>query len=123
MPSLAPENSTEASLVLTPDEDQPFGDFTGSLVIYSNRTSINLNFRFSVVSTVLADLTIFVEDEFTYYAPGNYIMWLALSHRFIGNPGVVNATVTIRNVNTNFQMTLLSNADGVAYFDNITEVL
>jgi hypothetical protein len=48
-----------------------------------------------------------VEDEFTYYAEGK--------------PKVANATVKVQNTQTHVHFTKLTNENGIAYFDEITE--
>lgn len=61
IPSLQPDESTDISLALIPDEDAPFGELTGSLTVSSELAYVNVGFRFVVVSNISADLTVFVE--------------------------------------------------------------
>jgi hypothetical protein len=56
-----PGTAFSISLALTPDEDTPFGEFTGTIYVESVNAYRPIGFRFAVVSDQTADLTIFVE--------------------------------------------------------------
>lgn len=105
--SLAPGGIASISISLNPPADASFGSLTGQFSVSSSIVSRTINFKFDIVSTVLNSLTILVEDEFTYYAEGN--------------PRVADATVTVRNQQTGVQFTKLTNPEGVAFFEDITQ--
>ncbi len=53
--------------------DTPFGTTLNGLIqVSSSIVSVQVSFSLDVVSSTLADVLVFVEDEFTYYAEGKY---------------------------------------------------
>jgi hypothetical protein len=63
IPSMQPGVTRHITLRIQPSIDTPFGEFTGSIGIGSNITSLNIGFRFTIVSNEISQLTVFVEDE------------------------------------------------------------
>ncbi|HXJ72182.1 MAG TPA: hypothetical protein VNM37_05000, partial [Candidatus Dormibacteraeota bacterium] len=81
LPSLAPGASNIVTLVLTPAADLPLGPYTGTMVVFGQSSSLNLPFNFLAMSQLKGDLTVQVQDEFTFYAAGS--------------PLVTNASISI----------------------------
>ncbi len=52
--------------------DTPFGTLNGLIQVSSSIVSVQVSFSLDVVSSTLANVLVFVEDEFTYYAEGKY---------------------------------------------------
>lgn len=90
LPSLTPGASTTVTLRLTPSSDLPLTEFVGNLALNAAQASLAVPFRFLAVSTNTGDLTVTVEDEYTYFAEGA--------------PRVAGATVTITNRLTRMQV-------------------
>jgi hypothetical protein len=55
----------------TPPADLPLGEYTGQLGINGIGISLAVPFSFRALSEAKGDLSIVVEDEYTYFAEGN----------------------------------------------------
>ena len=101
------ESAVLSILIQTP-VDQQLGDISTSFAIISARISTTIPIRLTVSSNVLMNLTIVVEDEFTYFASGQ--------------PLVDNAVITLINYQRNIRITLTTERDnGSATFFDIYE--
>ncbi len=108
MSSLAPGESAEVSLRLSPDPNVPIGDYTGTIVAHCDGDSVTVPFTFNVVSDRKGDLRVEAVDEFTYYATGS--------------PRVAGATVTVKDPNDGSQVASgVTDADGIVLFEDLTE--
>ena len=94
-------------LIQTPT-DQQLGEISTSIAIISMQISSNIPMRITVSSDVLMNLTVVVEDEFTYFA--------------LGEPLVDNAVITLINYQRNIRISMTTERDnGSATFLNIYE--
>ncbi len=82
--SLSPGQSASVSLLLTPKNGLPLGEYRGKIRL-SDSTGLteDVAFSFFAVSETIGSLEVSVVDEFTYYA--------------VGSPRVVGADVVILN--------------------------
>ena len=101
------ESAVLSILIQTP-VDQQLGDISASIAIISTQISATIPIRLTVSSNVLMNLTIIVEDEFTYFASGQ--------------PLVDNAVITLINNQRNIRITMTTERDnGSATFYDIHE--
>ena len=101
------ESAVLSILVQTPT-DQQLGEISISIAIISTQISSNIPIRITVSSDVLMNLTVVVEDEFTYFASGE--------------PLVDNAVITLINYQRNIRISMTTERDnGSATFLNIYE--
>ena len=101
------ESAVLSILIQTPD-DQQLGEISASIAIISTQVSATIPIRLTVSSNVLMNLTIVVEDEFTYFASGQ--------------PLVDNAVITLINYQRNVRITMTTERDnGSATFFDIYE--
>ena len=90
------------------EESQGLGDITTSVSIVSTQTSVAIPIILTVSSNLLMNLTIVVEDEFTYFASDQ--------------PLVDNAAITLINYQRNIRVTMTTDRNnGTATFVNIFE--
>ena len=101
------ESAVLSILIQTP-VDQQLGDISASIAIISTQISTTIPIRLTVSSNVLMNLTIVIEDEFTYFASGQ--------------PLVDNAVITLINNQRNIRITMTTERDnGSATFFDIYE--
>ena len=101
------ESATLSILIQTP-QSQQLGEISASMAISSAEASKAIPVFLIVSSNLLLDLTVVVEDEYTYFAEGR--------------PLVDNAIVTILNYQRNIRMTNGTNSrNGSVIFYNIIE--
>ena len=101
------ESAVLSILIQTPT-DQQLGEISTSIAIISTQISSNIPMRITVSSDVLMNLTVVVEDEFTYFASGE--------------PLVDNAVITLINYQRNIRISMTTERDnGSATFLNIYE--
>ena len=101
------ESAVLSILIQTP-VDQQLGDISASIAIISTQVSTTIPIRLTVSSNLLMNLTIVVEDEFTYFASGQ--------------PLVDNAVITLINYQRNIRITMTTERDnGSATFFDIYE--
>ena len=81
MPSLAPGQSNQVTLVLSPATDLALGPYTGTLALNGSGTGLQVPFVFDCISDAHGALLISSVDEFTFFAAGT--------------PPLTNATVTL----------------------------
>ena len=105
--SLQPNDQRSLILSLAPLANSQLGRATGNLVItYSSTRTLIVPLSISVVSESTVDsFSVLVQDEYTYFAPGN--------------PPVANATVRLTN-EAGDMIQLTTNASGIAQFVNIS---
>ena len=60
------------SILIQTPTDQQLGEISTSIAIISTQISATIPIRLIVSSDVLMNLTVIVEDEFTYFASGEY---------------------------------------------------
>ena len=108
IPSLAPGESTNVSLLLTPTADQELIAYEGDVVFAGdNKSLLNLPFNFRAVSDAVGSLNVSVVDEFFYFAEGS--------------PRVDDATVTLRDGLTGEEVMVVDVSGGIAAIDNLPE--
>lgn len=101
------ESAVLSILVQTP-ANQQLGEITASIVITSREVSTPIPITLIVSSDVFTNLTVVVEDEYTYFASGQ--------------PLVSNAAVTLINRQRGVSIRLTTDADnGTVTFVNIVE--
>ena len=101
------ESAVLSILIQTP-VDQQLGEISASIAIISTQISTTIPIRLTVSSNVLMNLTIVIEDEFTYFA--------------LGQPSVDNAVITLINYQRNIRITMTTERDnGSATFFDIYE--
>ena len=101
------ESAVLSILIQTPT-DQQLGEISISIAIISTQISSNIPIRITVSSDVLMNLTVVVEDEFTYFASGE--------------PLVDDAVITLINYQRNIRISMTTERDnGSATFLNIYE--
>ena len=100
------ESATLSVLASAPPE-QPLGDVSGQIVISSVETFRVIRFNLLVSSDILMNLTVIVEDEYTYFAEGR--------------PLLSNAAVRLVNNKRSIRETLITGDDGTVTFVNIPE--
>ena len=87
---------------------QQLGELDTSVTVRSNEVYISIPISLTVSSDLLMNLTVIVEDEYTYFAAGR--------------PLVDDATITLINYQRNLRLTLTTAAgNGIATFVNIHE--
>ncbi len=69
-PPVAPGGTHRVTLQLRPDAGVPLGLYEGTLVLAAGPRTVNLPFRFRVLSEARGDLRLTAVDEYTYYAEG-----------------------------------------------------
>ena len=106
--SLDHEQSAILSILTQTPANQQFGEITASIIITSNELSVRIPINLLVSSDILMNLTIVVEDEYTYFASGQ--------------PLVTNAAVTLINSQHGIRITQSTEEDnGTTTFTNIFE--
>ena len=101
------ESATLSILVQTP-ANQQLGEITASIIITSREVSTSVPITLIVSSDVFMNLTVVVEDEYTYFASGQ--------------PLVDNAAVTLTNHQRGISIRLTTDVDnGTVTFVNIVE--
>ena len=95
------------SVLATIPPEQPLGDISGQIVISSVETFRVIRFNLLVSSNILMNLTVAVEDEYTYFAEGQ--------------PLLSNAVVRLVNNRRSIRETLTTGESGTVTFVNILE--
>ena len=92
------------SVQLKVPSSQELGEVTGNMVIYAAETSTRIPFKFTISSNVNMNLTVSVEDEYTYFSAGQPLVSGALVHIYNYQLGLRltlkadNGTVTFFNI-------------------------
>ncbi|HNQ87025.1 MAG TPA: CARDB domain-containing protein [Verrucomicrobiota bacterium] len=73
-PALEPGAGTTVALLLTPPDDLPLGDHTGSLIVNAGNAEIAVPFTFRALSDTTGHLKIAAVDELTFYAEGSPVL-------------------------------------------------
>ncbi|HLP84232.1 MAG TPA: CARDB domain-containing protein [Phycisphaerales bacterium] len=110
IPSLSPDETASVVLVLAPTLNEPFGAFTGQLVLhYDNGTrSTAIPYSFIHRSDAVGNVTVAAANEETYWAPNT--------------PPLAGALVTIRDARTNQVFgTQTTGQNGLANFEDLPE--
>lgn len=106
--SLDPNESTTATLILTPDQSLLLGPYHGHLVVAGTNLEIKVPFQFNCISEAIGNLKVTVVDEFTYYGEGK--------------PKVAGAEVTVTDPHTGELVASGLTADnGEIVFFDLTE--
>ena len=106
--NLKSEESASLSIQAMVNDKMPLGEISASFYIVSNEASQQIPVSLTVSSDTLMNLTIVVEDEYTYFASGE--------------PLVSDAVVTIINYQQNIRTTVTTEERvGSALFVNIFE--
>ena len=100
--------STTLSILVQVPESQQLGDIIASVLMLSLQVSAFIPIRLTVSSNLLMNLTVIVEDEFTYFASGE--------------PLVNDAAITMINYQRGIRITLTTEtSNGTVTFINIHE--
>ena len=95
------------SVLVKTQSDQQLGELTGNIIINSHsETFTRIPFKFTISSNILMNLTVVVEDEYTYFSSGQ--------------PLVNGAIVRFVNYQRNIRFTLQADNGTVTFF-NIPE--
>ena len=105
--TLGSGESAILSILATIPADQPLGDISGQIVISSVETFEVIRFNLIVSSNILMNLTVSVEDEYTYFAEGS--------------PPLSDAVVTLTNNKRDIKEVLTTDESGTVTFFNILE--
>ena len=100
------ESAILTVLVSIPPEE-PLGEISGQIVVSSMETFQTIHFKVLVSSNVLMNLTVVVEDEYSYFAEGR--------------PLLSNAVVTLTNNVRGLRDTLITGGSGTVTFNDIPE--
>ena len=107
LPPLAPGQSSQVTLALTPAANLTLGAYPGSFELTSPNANLTVPFQFNCVSALTGDLQVTVQDELSYYGAGS--------------PNVSNATVTLNDFQTGTNVaTVVTGASGTVLFTNLT---
>jgi len=107
MPSLAPGQTNQVMLALTPTNGLTLGDYSGSIILAGASFQVPVPFTFDCVSTQSGSLQVTVQDEFTLVSPGA--------------PNVTNATVTVTDLLTGTNVaSAVTGPTGAVLFTNLT---
>jgi len=104
--SLKSGQTAVLSLLIKIPLSQDLGDISATIAVVSTEISASIPLRFMVSSNLLMNLTIIVEDEFTYFASGE--------------PLVNDASITLINYQHDIRIILTAEA-GMVIFTNIYE--
>ena len=99
--------SARLSVLVTIPQEQPLGEISGQIVIYSMETFLTIRFDLLISSNILMNLTVLVEDEYTYFAEGQPLV----------SDAVVLLTNNIRGIRESFT----TGESGTVKFMNIPE--
>ena len=106
--SLENGQSAVLSILTQTPESQQLGEISASIVIASQEISVSVPITLIVSSDIFMNLTVIVEDEYTYFASGQ--------------PLVNDAAVTLVNYQRNIRITQTTESDnGTVTFFNIFE--
>ena len=106
--SLDKGESAILSILAQTPRNQQLGEFKASIIVTSREISASIPFTLLVSSDVLMNLTVIVEDEYTYFAAGQ--------------PLVNNAAITLINYQRGIRLTQTTVEDnGTTTFVNIYE--
>ena len=100
------ESAILTVLVSIPPEE-PLGEISGRIVVSSMETFQTIHFKVLVSSNLLSNLTVVVEDEYSYFAEGR--------------PLLSNAVVTLANNVRGLRETLTTGESGTVTFNDILE--
>ena len=106
--SLESGQSAVLSILIQTPESQQLGEISSRIAIASNEVSVSIPIVLLVSSDVFMNLTVIVEDEYTYFASGQ--------------PLVNDATVTLINYQRNIRISQTTELDnGTVTFFNVFE--
>ena len=100
------ESATLTVLVTIPPEE-PLGEISGRIVVSAVETFETIHFRVFISSDMLMNLTVVVEDEYSYFAEGR--------------PLLSGAVVTLTNNQRGIREVLTTGESGMVTFMNIHE--
>ena len=105
--TLDSQEAAKLLLLITVPGDQPLGIISGRFYILSKTTNTKVAFSIQVTSDNLMNLTVVVEDEYTYFAEEN--------------PLVSGASIILINKRQDLELQSTTSTDGSAVFLNIRE--
>ncbi len=111
LPALAPGTGTTVSLLLTPPDDLPLGDHTGSVIVHAGNTELNVPFTFRALSDTTGHLKIVAVDELTFYAEGSPV----LTNATVSLSDPFNGTLILRTNFNGARQLLLTNLPEAFY--------
>lgn len=95
--TLGSGNSAILSILVQIPSEQPLGDVSGEIIISSAEVFQRLRFNFLVSSNMLMNLTVVVEDEYTYFAEGEPLVSDALVRLVNNQRGIQETLNTAEN--------------------------
>ena len=107
IPPLAPGQSSQVTLALTPGTNLSVGPYSGTLDLSSTGMLLSVPFTFNCISSQIGDLQVTVQDELTYLETNA--------------PNVANATVTVSDFLTGSNIvSAVTDSSGTVLFTNLT---
>ncbi|HTV41600.1 MAG TPA: immunoglobulin domain-containing protein [Candidatus Sulfotelmatobacter sp.] len=107
MPPLAPGQSNQVTLELSPPSNLPLVPYSGNFDLTSSNAQVSVPFTFDCISTAAGALQVTVQDDLTYYS--------------YGMPNVSNATITVSDLQSGEEVTnAVTDASGIVLFTNLT---
>jgi uncharacterized repeat protein (TIGR03803 family) len=107
IPPLAPGQTNQVTLALTPPLNLPLGAYTGTVELVSSNAAAAVPFQFDCISDLTGALQVTVQDELSIYGAGS--------------PNVSNATVTVTDFLTGSPVTnAVTDESGIVLFTNLT---
>ncbi|KAJ8311800.1 hypothetical protein KUTeg_010655 [Tegillarca granosa] len=102
-----PNETAVLSVTVTTAKDEPLGEMRGRFGLNTKTTSKYIYYHFFITSIQIMNLSVRVEDEYTYFAPGK--------------PLLAGATVKLSNPRRRYSMELLTTNDTEVTFEDIYE--
>ena len=107
LPPLAPGQSNQVTLALTPALNLPLGPYAGDVTLVSSNANLSIPFNFTCVSDLNGSLQVTVQDEYSLYGAGS--------------PNVSNATVIVSDFLTGSTVVSgVTGQSGILLFTNLT---
>lgn len=107
IPPIAPGQSNQITLQLTPPLNQVPGPYPGTVELASTNANLSVPFNFACVSDQMGLLAVTVQDELTTFGAGS--------------PNVSNATITVTDFLSGNQVTnAVTDDSGAVLFTNLT---
>ncbi|KAL5014467.1 hypothetical protein ScPMuIL_008737 [Solemya velum] len=105
---LLPQETATLSIAVTTSSSDKLGEMSGNIAFNSRLTSASLPYHINITSVQLLNLSITVEDEFTYFA--------------YDHPAVSNAEVHLTSPRQQYrEIRHTTNESGIVVFENIFE--
>ena len=104
--ALLPTNATTIGFLLSAPSASLGSRISGAIVVRGALFTYQVHLNISIVSRLNGTVTVFCEDEFTYFSSGS--------------PRVAGAVVSLRSI-SGFARAMLSDASGICEFTNVPE--